>query len=116
MKWSFNASTAAAFVAVSAGAVVAKHESLHHPCSSVSLKCLKLDLSWMQRDQYYRRFAELPITMMFKHIMGPPGMGFRTVPNMMGSLINPARVGGRLSEPIPGSCLLWASSGTLLEA
>ncbi|HPH03130.1 MAG TPA: anthranilate phosphoribosyltransferase [Spirochaetota bacterium] len=100
---SFNVSTAAAFVAVGAGAAVAKHGNRSITSRSGSADVLEVlgvpvDLSpdaartSIDRDGFAFLFAP-HYHDAFKHIMGPRReLGFRTVFNMMGPLINPARV------------------------
>ncbi len=100
---SFNVSTAAAFVAVGAGAAVAKHGNRSITSRSGSADVLEVlgvpvDLSpaaaceRIDTDGFAFLFAP-HYHDAFRYIMGPRReLGFRTVFNMMGPLINPARV------------------------
>lgn len=104
---SFNISTAAAFVSSGAGAKVAKHGNRSITSKSGSADILealgvKLDMTPEQVTQSLTDngigffFAPL-YHPAFKNIMGPRReLGFRTVFNMMGPLLNPARVSAQI--------------------
>lgn len=99
----FNVSTAAAFIACGAGVKIAKHgnRSITSRCGSADvLEALgvKIDLNPQQAAD---ALAQTGICFLyapnyhpaFKNIMGPrKELGFRTVFNMMGPLLNPAKV------------------------
>jgi len=99
----FNISTVAAFVACGAGAKIAKHGNRSITSSSGSadvLEALGVTID-MNPEQAANSLMETGICFLFapnyhpafKNIMGPRReLGFRTVFNMMGPLLNPARV------------------------
>ena len=99
----FNISTAAAFVVAGAGIKVAKHGNRSITSKSGSADVLeklgvKIDLTPQQAVQalqdYGFAFLFAPnYHPAFRHIMGPRReLGFRTVFNLMGPMLNPAKV------------------------
>lgn len=99
----FNISTAAAFVACGAGVVVAKHGNRSITSRSGSadvLEALGVPID-LKPEEAAAAITTCGISFLFapnyhpafKNIMGPRReLGFRTVFNMMGPLLNPARV------------------------
>ncbi len=99
----FNISTAAAFVASGAGVKIAKHGNRSITSKSGSADVLetlgvKIDMS---PDQAAKALQEVGMCFLFapgyhpafRNIMGPRReLGFRTIFNMMGPLLNPAKV------------------------
>lgn len=99
----FNISTAAAFIACGAGARIAKHgnRSITSQCGSADvLEALGvvIDMNPAQAGEALEKvgmcFLFAPsYHPAFKNIMGPRReLGFRTIFNMMGPMLNPARV------------------------
>lgn len=99
----FNVSTAAAFVTCGAGVAVAKHGNRSITSKSGSADVLealgvKIDMNPQQAAEALTRvgmcFLFAPnFHPAFKNIMGPRReLGFRTIFNLMGPLLNPAKV------------------------
>jgi anthranilate phosphoribosyltransferase len=113
----FNISTAASFVACGAGVAIAKHgnRSITSQCGSADvLEALGVSID-MNPEQAQEALETIGICFLFapnyhpafKNIMGPrKELGYRTVFNMMGPMLNPARVQsqvmGVFSEEIAG--------------
>ena len=104
---SFNVSTAAAFVAAGAGAVVAKHgnrAATSHSGSADLLEALGAELA-LEPDAVARCIERTGVGFMFaqayhpamRHAAGPRReLGVRTVFNILGPLTNPAGAGARV--------------------
>ncbi|MCX5697691.1 MAG: anthranilate phosphoribosyltransferase [Candidatus Omnitrophica bacterium] len=106
-KGTFNISTAAAFVASGAGVTVAKHgnRSVSSKCGSADvLEALGVDIN-MDKHKIKRCLEEIGIAFLFapnlhpamRHVMpARKKIGKRTMFNMLGPLINPARATNQL--------------------
>jgi len=106
-KGTFNISTLAAFVAAGAGVVVAKHgnRSVSSKCGSADiLEALGVDIN-MGRDKIKQCLEEIGIAFLFapnlhtvmKHVMpARKQMARRTMFNILGPLLNPARATNQL--------------------
>ncbi len=106
-KGTFNISTVCAFVASGAGVTVAKHgnRSVSSKCGSADiLEALGVNIS-MNKDRIKRCLEEIGIAFLFapnlhpamKHVMpARKQIGRRTMFNMLGPLINPARATNQL--------------------
>jgi anthranilate phosphoribosyltransferase len=98
----FNISTAAAIVAAGAGVAVAKHgnRAVSSRCGSANvLQTLGVNLDWTP-EQSGRCIDEVGVAFLFapklhpamKHVIGPrQELGQRTLFNILGPLLNPAR-------------------------
>ncbi len=106
-KCTFNISTAAAFVASGAGVTVAKHgnRSVSSKCGSADvLEALGVDIN-MDKSSIKKCLEEIGIAFLFapnlhpamRHVMpARKQIGTRTMFNMLGPLINPARATNQL--------------------